>query len=49
MPDTTHHLRHWSRHRQCLGRQGESAEKALSAVLGVYSSHPSAPCLCSPG
>lgn len=43
MPDITHHLRHWSRHRQCLGRRGESAEEALHAITGVYSTHPSGP------
>ncbi|MCB9297194.1 MAG: winged helix DNA-binding domain-containing protein [Lewinellaceae bacterium] len=43
MPDTIHHIRHWSRHRQCLGRRGESAAEVLKATTGVYSTHPSGP------
>ncbi len=34
-------LRHWSHHRQLLGRRGTSLEQVLAAIIGVYSSHPS--------
>lgn len=35
--------RRWSYDRQRLGRRSPDAEAALRAVVGVYSSHPSAP------
>jgi hypothetical protein len=37
------HLRHWSDHRQCLGKRGTSVQRVLKAVIGMYSSHPSGP------
>jgi hypothetical protein len=37
------HARRWSYDRQRLGRRAPDAEAALRAVVGVYSSHPSAP------
>ncbi|MCB0567525.1 MAG: hypothetical protein KDD01_24415, partial [Phaeodactylibacter sp.] len=43
MPDVIHHIRQWSRHRQCLGQQGKNAEEVLKAITGVYSTHPSGP------
>ena len=36
------HIRQWSYQRQCLARRAPTVEAALEAVVGVYSSHPSA-------
>jgi hypothetical protein len=35
--------RWWSYHRQRLGQRASDAEQALRSVVGVYSSHPTAP------
>ncbi len=43
MPDFLEQARRWSYDRQRLGRRSPDAEAALRAVVGVYSSHPSAP------
>src|SRR6476659_8621231 len=36
-------VRVWLHHQQQLGKAGKSAGDALRAVVGVYSSHPTAP------
>ena len=33
-------IRHWSRDRQLLGKQGNTALEVLEATIGVYSPHP---------
>lgn len=43
MPDFLELSRRWSYDRQRLGRRSPDAEAALRDVVGVYSSHPSAP------
>ena len=43
MPDFGEQARWWSYDRQRLGRRAPDAGEALRAVVGVYSSHPSAP------
>ncbi|MDQ3378492.1 MAG: winged helix DNA-binding domain-containing protein, partial [Actinomycetota bacterium] len=43
MPGIRERARWWSYDRQRLGRPAPDAEAALRAVVGVYSSHPSAP------
>ncbi len=41
--ELTLHARWWTYRRQRLGRAASSLEEALHDVMGVYSSHPSAP------
>jgi hypothetical protein len=43
LPGFAEQTRRWSYDRQRLGRQAPDAETALRTVVGVYSSHPSAP------
>ncbi len=43
MTDFQTKIRHWSYTRQCLGKQGTNAEQVLKDIIGVYSSHPTAP------
>ncbi|MCC6174293.1 MAG: winged helix DNA-binding domain-containing protein [Chloroflexi bacterium] len=42
-PDLTARLRAWSYRRQLLGRTASDPQEALRRVVGVYSSHPTAP------
>ncbi|MEM0996848.1 MAG: crosslink repair DNA glycosylase YcaQ family protein [Bacteroidota bacterium] len=43
MSDFTERLRHWSHHRQLLGRRGTSPIEIVRAICGVYSHHPGGP------
>ncbi|HUV07133.1 MAG TPA: crosslink repair DNA glycosylase YcaQ family protein [Spirochaetia bacterium] len=43
MSVTTDRIRFWSYQRQCLGKRGRNPEQVLRGIIGVYSSHPSAP------
>ncbi|MCZ6703834.1 MAG: winged helix DNA-binding domain-containing protein [Ignavibacteria bacterium] len=43
MTDTTYRFRYWSYNRQLLGKRGTNLNQVLKDILGVYSSHPSAP------
>ena len=43
MTDLNKKISQWSYHRQCLGKQGGTLQKVLKDVIGVYSSHPTAP------
>ncbi len=36
-------FRHWSFHRQYLGKTGDDIEQVLQDIIGVYSAHPTAP------
>ncbi|NIR50511.1 winged helix DNA-binding domain-containing protein [candidate division KSB1 bacterium] len=43
MTGPKHKFRHWSYHRQRLGKQGTNVQQVLKDIIGVYSSHPTAP------
>jgi hypothetical protein len=43
LTDLNKKISQWSYHRQCLGKQGRTLQKVLKDVIGVYSSHPTAP------
>ena len=43
MNDFNTKLRHWSYQRQCLDKQGVNLTQVLKDIIGVYSSHPTAP------
>jgi hypothetical protein len=43
MSEIKDRLRYWSHHRQRLGKQGTDVAQVLRDIIGVYSSHPSAP------
>ncbi len=43
MTDIINRFRYWSYNRQLLGKQGTNLNQVLKDIIGVYSSHPSAP------
>lgn len=43
MTDTINRFRYWSYNRQLLGKRGTDLNQVLKDIIGVYSSHPSAP------